>query len=89
MQTVNATEAKNSLAQMLTKAQQEPICISQNGQAMAVIMSMDEYQSTQTLRQQILHQHLDKALADVKAGRTRNGPNVHEEMKKKYLNGPR
>ncbi|MDM3870168.1 type II toxin-antitoxin system Phd/YefM family antitoxin [Porticoccus sp. W117] len=87
MQTVNSVDAKNSFGKVVMKAQSEPVCISKNGQAVAVMMSMDEYESIQSLREQLLHQRLDKALDDVQAGRVRDGLEVHEDMRKKYFNG--
>jgi PHD/YefM family antitoxin component YafN of YafNO toxin-antitoxin module len=69
------------------KAQQKPVCISKNGKPAAVMMSMKEYESIQALREQLLHQRLDQALEDVKAGRVRDGMEVHAELRKEYFNG--
>lgn len=87
MEVVNSVDAKNSFGRVVMKVQQEPVCISKNGQAVAVMMSMDEYQSIQGLREQLLHERLGKALDDVKAGRVRDGLDVHADMRKKYFNG--
>jgi len=51
------------------------------------MMSMSEYESIQALRKQLLHQRLDRALADVEAGRLRDGMDVNAELRKKYSNG--
>ena len=48
---------------------------------------MNEYESIQALREQLLHQRLDQALEDVKAGRVRDGMEVNVELRKKYFNG--
>lgn len=87
MRMVSSVEAKNSFGEVVMKAQQEPVCISKNGKPAAVMMSMNEYKSLQTLREQILHQRLDQALDDVKAGRVRDGMDVNAELRRKHFNG--
>ena len=62
METVSSVDAKNSFCEVVMKAQQEPVCISKNGKPAAVMMSMTEYQSIQALREELMHQRLDKAL---------------------------
>jgi division protein CdvB (Snf7/Vps24/ESCRT-III family) len=51
------------------------------------MMSMNEHESIRALREQLLHQRLDQALEDVKAGRVRDGMEVHAELRKKHFNG--
>ena len=87
MQVVSSVEAKNPFDEVIMKAQQEPVCISNNGKPAAVIMSMTEYKSLQTLREQLLHQRLDHALDDVKVGRVRDGMDVNAELRRKHFNG--
>ena len=87
MQVVSSVEAKNAFDEVIMKAQQEPVCISNNGKPAAVIMSMTEYKSLQTLREQLLHQRLDHALDDVKVGRVRDGMDVNAELRRKHFNG--
>jgi len=44
MQFVSATEAKQTLAAVIEKAQREPITIRKQNRDVAVIMSMEDYQ---------------------------------------------
>ena len=85
METVSSVDAKNSFGEVVMKAQQEPVCISKNGKPAAVMMSMTEYQSIQALREELLHQRLDKALQEVKAGRVADGTEFMESIRKQYF----
>ncbi|HEY9703485.1 MAG TPA: type II toxin-antitoxin system Phd/YefM family antitoxin [Allocoleopsis sp.] len=44
MQVVSATEAKQTLADVIHKAQREPVIIGQQNPDVAVIMSIEDYQ---------------------------------------------
>jgi prevent-host-death family protein len=44
MQVVSSSEARNNLAAMLDKAQQEPIAIQKQGRNAAVLLSYEEYE---------------------------------------------
>ena len=85
METVSSVEAKNAFGEVVMKAQQEPVCISKNGKPAAVMMSMSEYESIQSLREELLHRRLDKALEDAKAGRVVDGPEFMESLRKQYF----
>ena len=87
MESINSTEAARSFGEVVIRVQQEPICIKKSGKPAAVMMSMKEYESIQALRQQMLHQRLDQALADVNNGRVRDGKEVHAELRQRLLNG--
>ena len=44
MKTIAAKDAKNKFGEMLDTAQREPLTIEKHGRAVAVIMSVQEYQ---------------------------------------------
>jgi prevent-host-death family protein len=44
MQVISSSEARNNLAAMLDKAQQEPIAIQKQGRNAAVLLSYEEYE---------------------------------------------
>ena len=87
MKTVSSVEAKNTFGQIILKAQQEPVCISKNGKPAAVMLSVEEYARIRAWREQLLHQRLDQALADVKAGRVVDGPEFMESLRQQYFDG--
>lgn len=85
METINATEAAKSFGEVMVKAQQEPVCINKHGKPSFVMMTMNEFESLQASRDELLHQRLDQALEDVKANRVVDGPEFMESIKKKYF----
>lgn len=80
MEIVSSVDAKNAFGEVVMKAQKEPICISKNGKPAAVIISMQEYQDIQTLREKLLHQRLDEGLKAIQEGRIVDGDEVFNEL---------
>ena len=54
MKSLTANEAKTHFGELLLKAQKEPVQISRNGKAVAVVMSMDEYDAIDKLKLKLL-----------------------------------
>ena len=50
MDTLSANEAKTQFGDLLLKAQRAPIQINKNGKPVAVVISMDEYESIKALK---------------------------------------
>jgi len=50
MYTLNANEAKTKFGSMLMKAQSEPVEIVKNGTPVAVVVSLEEYEKTELLK---------------------------------------
>ena len=49
MKTLAAKEAKNAFGRMLDAVQREPVTIEKHGRAVAVILSLEEYQRLEAL----------------------------------------
>jgi antitoxin Phd len=49
MKTIAAKDAKNGFGRMLDTAQREPVTIKKHGRAVAVLLSLDEYQRLEAL----------------------------------------
>ena len=49
MTTIAAKDAKNSFGQMLDTVQREPVTIEKHGRAVAVVLSVEEYQRLEAL----------------------------------------
>ncbi len=49
MKTIAAKEAKNGFGKMLDTVQREPVTIEKHGRAVAVILSLEEYQRLEAL----------------------------------------
>ena len=54
MKSLTANEAKTHFGELLLKAQKEPVQISRNGKAVAVVISMDEYDAIDKLKLKLL-----------------------------------
>ena len=49
MKTIAAKDAKNGFGRMLDIAQREPVTIEKHGRAVAVVLSLEEYQRLEAL----------------------------------------
>lgn len=73
MDTLSANEAKTQFGDLLLKAQRAPIQINKNGKPVAVVISMDEYESIKVLKLRLLQSRATQTKADIKAGNTVDG----------------
>lgn len=79
MNTLNYTEARNSLASLMEAANsdREPITITRNGRASVVLMDADEYASIMEtfhlLSSPANAERLRRSLADSRSGKTVKG----------------
>ena len=68
MDTLSANEAKTQFGDLLLKAQRAPIQINKNGKPVAVVISMDEYESIEALKLRLLQLRAAQTKADIEAG---------------------
>lgn len=83
MKIVNASDAKREFGDLLLKAQQSPVEINKNGKPVAVVVSVEEYQQLQTLKEAYLKAELQKGLDDIAAGRVKEGQAVMDNLRKR------
>jgi prevent-host-death family protein len=69
MDTIPAADAKTNFGALLDKAQREPVTISKNGRAVAVVMSAADFAEHQRLKLELLRQEVRKGLEDIKRGK--------------------
>ena len=65
MYSLSANEAKTQFGDMLLKAQREPVQISRNGKPVAVVISAEEYQAIEAMKQQFLQEKIARARNDI------------------------
>lgn len=70
---IPAAEAKTNFGALLEKVQREPLAISKNGRPVAVLMSMDEFDTHQRLKLERLRLEVQAGLADLRAGKVVDG----------------
>lgn len=68
MKTIAASDAKNSFGILLDSAQQEPVTLTKKGRAVAVVLSVAEYQRLETLKDAYWRERTHAAEAEGYAG---------------------
>ena len=80
MNTLTANEAKTHFGDMLLKAQREPIQIRKNGKPVAVVLSVDEYESFEALKTEMLRARALRAQNELNAGQLTDGDSFLDEL---------
>ena len=80
MQSVSANEAKIHFGDLLIKSQKSPIEINRNGKAVAVILSVNDYQCFEDLKMQYLKHRIEQAREEIAAGRLIDGESFFDEL---------
>jgi prevent-host-death family protein len=80
MDALSANEAKVQFGDMLLKAQRAPIQINKNGKPVAVVISMEEYESIEALKLRLLQLRAVQAKTDIDAGNTVDGESFFDSL---------
>lgn len=80
MDTLSANEAKTQFGDLLLKAQRAPIQINKNGKPVAVVISMEEYESLEELKLRLLQSRVAQAKVDIAAGNLIDGETFFGEL---------
>lgn len=79
---IPAAEAKTNFGALLEKVQREPVTISKKGRPVAVLMSMDEFETHQELKLERLRQEVQAGLSDLEAGKVVSAAEAFAAMDK-------
>jgi prevent-host-death family protein len=63
MKDISSTEAKTHFGALLDMAQREPVTIHKKGRAVAVILSMQDFEAHQAMKLKLLQQAINEGLA--------------------------
>lgn len=63
MKDMSSTEAKTHFGALLDLAQREPVTIHKKGRAVAVMMSMQDFEAHKAMKLKLLQQAIDEGLA--------------------------
>ena len=77
---IPAAEAKTNFGALLEKVQREPLTISKKGRPVAVLMSMDEFETHQRLKLEQLRREVRAGLVELEAGKVVSGVEAFEAM---------
>ena len=80
MDALSANDAKTHFGNLLLKAQQAPIQINKNGKPVAVVISMEEYESIEALKLQLLRSRATQAKADIEEGNIVEGDSFFDAL---------
>jgi len=80
MDSLSANEAKTQFGDMLLKVQRAPVQINKNGKPVAVVISMEEYESIEALKLRFLQSRATQAKADIVAGNTVDGETFFNDL---------
>jgi len=80
MLALSANDAKTQFGDMLMKVQRAPIQINKNGKPVAVVISIDEYQSMEILKLRLLQTRALGVVQDVNNGDTVDGEQFFTEL---------
>ena len=80
MLALSANDAKTQFGDMLMKVQRAPIQINKNGKPVAVVISVDEYQSIEALKLRLLQAKAVKAIEDINSRNTVDGEQFFSEL---------
>lgn len=80
METLTAREAKISFGETIRKAQKSPVQITNHGQPVAVVMSMENYLMSEELKMRYLREKIERGCADIEDGRVFDSDEVFDEL---------
>ena len=83
MKSLSANVAKTHFGDLLLNVQREPVQINRNGKAVAIVLSVHDYESLETLKMNALKNRLEQARDDFMAGRTLDSEQFFDDL----LNG--
>lgn len=86
MQAISANKAKTHFGDMLLQAQREPIQINKHGKAVAVVISVDEYQEIEALKLAMLQARAKQAMVDIESENIKDGDTFFDELDAEYHN---
>lgn len=63
MKEISSTKAKTHFGALLDMAQREPVTIHKKGRAVAVVLSIQDFEEHEAMKLQLLQQAIDEGLA--------------------------
>jgi prevent-host-death family protein len=84
MDAFSANEAETHFGDLLLKAQRAPVQTNKNGKPVAVVLSVEEYESIETLKLRLLQSRAMQAVADIEAGSLVNGESFFDALETGY-----
>jgi len=80
MKKIASTKAKSNFGELLDTAQREPVTIEKQGRAVAVVVSIEEYNATELLKIEALERDLQVGIDEADAGKLIDADEVFAEI---------
>jgi prevent-host-death family protein len=80
MDSLSANEAKTQFGDMLLKVQRSPVQINKNGKPVAVVISIDDYESMEALKLKLLQSRATQAKEDIETGNLIDGESFFDDL---------
>ena len=77
---LSANEAKTNFGTMLLKAQRTPVQMKRNGKAVAVVISMEDYERFENLKLQVLQMRAAQVGEDIASQNVVDGEQFFDEL---------
>ena len=75
-----AREAKNHLGRLMDEAQRQPVVIEKNGRPFAVVLSVDDYRHSETLKLEALQCDLQAGIDQADRGELLDSDKVFSDL---------
>ncbi|MBA3537004.1 MAG: type II toxin-antitoxin system Phd/YefM family antitoxin [Tatlockia sp.] len=82
MESLSANEAKTHFGDLLLKVQRAPVQINRNGKAVAVVLSVEDYLSLESLKMQSLKNRVIQAKEAIALGHIVDGDPFFDDLLK-------
>ena len=83
METINASDAKREFGDLLIKAQHSPVTINKNGKPVAVVVSANEFELLNKLKEEYLQELIKEGIDDLQAGRVIDSQTLLNRLKQR------
>ena len=78
-----AREAKNHLGRLMDEAQRQPVVIEKNGRPFAVVLSVDDYRHSETLKLEALQCDLQAGIDQADRGELLDSDKVFSDLEQR------
>lgn len=80
MHSMTANEAKARFGEVLLRSQREPVHISKHGKPVAVLVSAEDFASSEELKLELLRMRAERAREQIAAGETVDGGEFFDQL---------
>ena len=80
MEVFTANEAKNRFGEVILKSQKEPVQVTRSGKPVAMVVSIEEYDSMEELKLRYVKERIQEALTDIENGNDEDGDTFFQDL---------